>query len=230
MQSKTMSAIFKAVIFFGVIFGMMFWFLLFSGYRPITAIWEVAFYCLTGGVSILACTILVVYSTRWKTLISCFFILTTLFSFLWAWATWGDDIEDPSIESYKHHPLCQIVSPDGQKTFTVSYRIPAAGETDVWVYYKSSPFFARNLMKYAYGSFCNAKWLDNDRILTYDFSNYENKDKIIKEIGSPEFNWLILLRISIFYGLLVLCVELLKRSPRIIKWLFSTVSKRPQKP
>jgi hypothetical protein len=224
--------IFKAIIFLSIALEISFWFSLFSGYRPIIAIFEVVFYLLTGGVSILTCIILLVleYSMKGiqKTLFYCFMIPTIVLSMLLACLTWLEDVTyDDAI--YNLPPQCEIVSPDGQKTLVIKYRIPSDSFVDIWVHYNFLPFLGRELEHFTQGDFCDAVWLDNNKVLTFDFSTGDRNEKVIEEIGFFEFRWAGLMKFSAFYALLILCIELLKRVPRFLRWFPATVLKRPKK-
>jgi hypothetical protein len=207
--------------------GIWFWFLLFSGYRPVIAIFEVDFYLLTGGVSVLTCIILLIYSMKGiqKTLLYCFIIPTIILSMVLANVTWSEDIEYHDAP-YNLNPQCEIMSPDGQKTLVIKYRDPSYSFVDIWVYYKSLPFFGRELKSYAHGNFCDAKWLDNDKVLTYDFSTWNDNKKVIEEIGFFEFSWAGLIWFSTLYLALVLSVEILKQVPKVLRWLSSIALKQ----
>lgn len=226
-----MPLISKTVLFFCILFGISFWFLVSSDYRPVDATLEARFYLFIGVASALAFFILLVYSTRtgWKMLLYCFIIPTTIFSMGLANTVWSEDVASRNA-SYDLHPQCEIPSPDGQKILVIKNHIPASSLVDIWIYYRTLPFLGRNLRNYAHGGFCGAKWLDNDKIITHDFSAWDQNEKVIIDISFPEFHLAGLIGLTrglIFYTLLVLCIQIIRQIPGFFRWLSYTVFKKP---
>lgn len=114
---------------------------------------------------------------------------------------------------YNHiAPYCQIISPDGQKTYYVQNVEPSSALVEIGIKYKEKPFIAQEMgMGVAGGwgarDFCAAQWIDNDTILV---SASDGKEQITYQ-DNLQMNWEGMKNFTFLCIGIALFIEILKK-------------------
>lgn len=178
--------ILKQLLWISLFFAFLFWLLLSLGLRITNMRLEIGFNILVGISAVVGLILILIYIKQvfWKAILGFIMLFTVLLSFLFGWAA-PMEILDSSAENFP--PRCEIMFPNGEKTFVIKARIPSDAVSDIgWIYYKNLPFIGRQIYSLRY---CSSQWMDNDTIKVPASDYYGTSEKIV--YAGIEFNWFI---------------------------------------